>query len=437
MPTRKDLKRLVRARMAATGERYTQAYEAITDEGRAVVARRAIGLETRYAAHLDAAGGNVMSDQDVAVYLFRRVVAWGRSTTVYLENGSRLGLNADGQVEYATPECTSVGEAVMYQQAGHHTMALLAGSATDALGREGIRGRVRIGWGGTDAGGACHESYSAPAGVDLRTSSVLEPFLATRPVIAAGGQSLDGAFALCRRRTVPLVTRAAPFADAGRYQRIHIQSDPNTWAATTALALGATHLVVRMLEDSWDLPDMRLADTLATLRIVEGDPSCRRTIRLASGRSARATTVQRALADRAHRYLRHHSATPEERLLADRWRGALDMVGRRDSDGVEWISSYRRWQEGAPGADASGPTTTVDPDVAHAIDNPPATGRAALRARFIRAAKQHRRDFTVDWQHLKLNDRRPGTIVLSDPLEHTNSRVDRLIAEIERSETEP
>ena len=73
----------------------------------------------------------------------------------------------------------------------------------------------------------------------------------------------------------------------------------------------------------------------------------------------------------------------------------------------------------------------------NAIDNPPATGRAALRARFIRAAKQHRRDFTVDWQHLKLNDRRPGAIVLSDPIEHTNSRVDRLIAEIERSETEP
>jgi len=39
-----------------------------------------------------------------------------------------------------------------------------------------------------------------------------------------------------------------------------------------------------------------------------------------------------------------------------------------------------------------------------AVDEPPQTTRARLRGEFIRRAKERKRDYTVDWVHLKLND---------------------------------
>ncbi len=39
-----------------------------------------------------------------------------------------------------------------------------------------------------------------------------------------------------------------------------------------------------------------------------------------------------------------------------------------------------------------------------AAATPPQTTRARLRGEFIRRAKERKRDYTVDWVHLKLND---------------------------------
>ena len=46
---------------------------------------------------------------------------------------------------------------------------------------------------------------------------------------------------------------------------------------------------------------------------------------------------------------------------------------------------------------------------------PPQTTRARLRGEFIRRAQERRRDFTVDWVHLKLNDQAQRTVLCKDP----------------------
>ncbi len=46
---------------------------------------------------------------------------------------------------------------------------------------------------------------------------------------------------------------------------------------------------------------------------------------------------------------------------------------------------------------------------------PPQTTRAKLRGDFIRRAQEKRRDFTVDWVHLKLNDQAQRTVLCKDP----------------------
>ena len=53
--------------------------------------------------------------------------------------------------------------------------------------------------------------------------------------------------------------------------------------------------------------------------------------------------------------------------------------------------------------------------------------RARLRGEFIRRAQERRRDFTVDWVHLKLNDQAQRTVLCKDPFKAHDDRVQRLI----------
>ena len=69
-----------------------------------------------------------------------------------------------------------------------------------------------------------------------------------------------------------------------------------------------------------------------------------------------------------------------------------------------------------------------DPRVFEAKNVPPQTTRAKLRGEFIRRAQEKRRDFTVDWVHLKLNDQAQRTVLCKDPFQAVDERVEKLIA---------
>ena len=71
--------------------------------------------------------------------------------------------------------------------------------------------------------------------------------------------------------------------------------------------------------------------------------------------------------------------------------------------------------------------TTTDELIAIATTEPPQTTRARLRGAFVARAMQQRRDFTVDWVHLKLNDQAQRTLLLKDPFKAYDDRVERLI----------
>ena len=57
-----------------------------------------------------------------------------------------------------------------------------------------------------------------------------------------------------------------------------------------------------------------------------------------------------------------------------------------------------------------------------------ADGIISTRQSFIRRAKERRRDYTVDWVHLKLNDQAQRTVLCKDPFRSVDERVERLIA---------
>ena len=71
--------------------------------------------------------------------------------------------------------------------------------------------------------------------------------------------------------------------------------------------------------------------------------------------------------------------------------------------------------------------TATDEQIDDATTNPPATTRARLRGAFIKRAKERKRDYTVDWVHLKLNDQAQRTVLCKDPFRAQDERVHKLI----------
>ena len=73
---------------------------------------------------------------------------------------------------------------------------------------------------------------------------------------------------------------------------------------------------------------------------------------------------------------------------------------------------------------------TTDQAITKAMESPRRDHPGAVRGEFIKRAKEKRRDFTVDWVHLKLNDQTQRTVLLKDPFRSHDERVERLIESI-------
>ncbi|MSY78551.1 MAG: Pup--protein ligase, partial [Actinobacteria bacterium] len=159
--------------------------------------RRIYGLENEYGVTCTLRGQRRLSPDEVARYLFRRVVSWGRSSNVFLGNGARLYLDVGSHPEYATPECDSLYDLVAHDKAGEWILEQLVDSAQERLSEEGIRGDIYLFRNNTDSAGnsyGCHENYLTSRDDDLgHYTEVLIPFLVSRQIYAGAGKVLQTA----------------------------------------------------------------------------------------------------------------------------------------------------------------------------------------------------------------------------------------------------
>jgi proteasome accessory factor A len=450
------------------------------------VERRIFGLENEYGVTCTFRGQRRLSPDEVARYLFRRVVHWGRSSNVFLENGARLYLDVGSHPEYATPECDSLTDVVAHDKAGERVLEALLGAAEVRLHEEGISGDVYLFKNNTDSAGnsyGCHENYLvARQGEFARMAEVLIPFFVTRQVYAGAGKVLHGPrgaqYCISQRaehiwegvssattRSRPIInTRDEPHADAEKYRRLHvIVGDSNMNEYTTFLKIGVTDLVLRMVEDNTVMRDLTLENPIRAIREISHDITCRKKVRLANGRELSALDIQEQYLERAHRYAEHRGLEPQAKQIMEDWEdalvalreGALDRLATR----VDWITKYLmvqsyRQKHGLPLAHPRVALMDLayhdvnrerglyyllerrdqvervvsEREVQRAMREPPQTTRARLRGDFIRQAKQRRRDYTVDWVHLKLNDQAQRTVLCKDPFRAHDERVEQLIA---------
>jgi proteasome accessory factor A len=447
--------------------------------------RRIFGLENEYGVTCTLRGQRRLSPDEVARYLFRRVVSWGRSSNVFLANGARLYLDVGSHPEYATPECDSIYDLVVHDKAGERILEQLLGSAEQRLREEGIRGVIYLFKNNTDSAGnsyGCHENYLTSRRDDFgHYAEVLIPVLVTRQIYAGAGKILQTArgamYCISQRaehiwegvssattRSRPIInTRDEPHADAERYRGLHvIVGDSNMSEYSTFLKVGAAAILLRMLEEpSVVLRDMTLENPIRAIREISHDMTCRRKVRLANGREASALEIQSEYLERALRYAEKRELSPLETMALQMWEHALTSIEKDplslDSE-VDWVIKYHlieayRQRHDLP---LTHPKVALldlqyhdvnrerglfyrmqdrglvermctDEDINLAVEQPPQTTRARLRGEFIRRAKERKRDYTVDWVHLKLNDQAQRTVLCKDPFKAYDERVEKLI----------
>ena len=450
--------------------------------------RRIFGLENEYGVTCTLRGQRRLSPDEVARYLFRRVVSWGRSSNVFLANGARLYLDVGSHPEYATPECDSIYDLVVHDKAGERILEQLLASAEQRLREEGIRGVIYLFKNNTDSAGnsyGCHENYLTSRRDDFsHYAEVLIPFLVTRQIYAGAGKVLQTArgamYCTAQRaehiwegvssattRSRPIInTRDEPHADAERYRRLHvIVGDSNMSEYATFLKVGAASILLRMLEEPQVvMRDMTLENPIRAIREISHDMTCTRRVRLANGREMSALEIQSEYLDRALRYAEKRDLTPLETQALSMWEHCLTTIARDPLEldrECDWVIKYKLIEQYRAKHDIplSHPRVALldlqyhdinrdrgvfyklqdrglverictDEDINHAVEHPPQTTRARLRGEFIRKAKERKRDYTVDWVHLKLNDQAQRTVLCKDPFKAHDERVDRLIASL-------
>src|SRR5207244_11158219 len=124
--------------------------------------RRICGLENEYGLTCTLTAERRMSPDNVARYLFEKVIPGAHHANVFLENGARLYLDTGFHPEYATPECGDVAELVIHDKAGERIVDDLRHQAEKRLQEDGIEGNILLFKHNTDSAGnsyGCRENY--------------------------------------------------------------------------------------------------------------------------------------------------------------------------------------------------------------------------------------------------------------------------------------
>ncbi len=459
--------------------------------------RRIFGIETEFGVTCAFTGDRRLSSDEVARYLFRKVVSWGRSSNVFLVNGARLYLDVGSHPEYATAECDSLSDLIAQDKAGELIVHDLATDAEQRMADEGIAARVYVLKNNVDSRGnsyGCHENYLVSRRGQLsRITDTLIPFLITRQIVTGAGRLhvvgeratyqvsqradhiWDGLSSATTRSRPIINTRDEPHADAEHYRRLHVIVGDSTMSqSTTMLKVAITDLLLKTIEDGVILPDLSLQNPIRAIRDVSRDLTGAHCVALTSGRQLSAVQLQTELLEIVTRHAERTGLAHQEPYAwaLELWERALHAVASEqlhliDTE-IDWVMKWSMLQRYANKHDlplhddrlqqldlawhdihpqrglfniverrGGSKRVCTAAEVSQALSVPPQTTRAKLRGDFVRVAQEARRDFSVDWVHLKLNDAAQRTVLLKDPFAAQDRRVDDLLASIREAPLSP
>ncbi len=372
-----------------------------------------------------------------------------------LQNGARF-YNDHTHPEYATPECRTLRDLILYDRAGTEVVRQAVKAREAELNSSGALGLYRN---NTDFHGhsyGCHENYLLPRSLPFgRIVEGVTPFLVARTILLGAGKvGMEGAdgfsregYQLSQRADFieerigvntmhhrPIVnSRDEPHADRTRYRRLHlICGDANMSEWQTAMKVGMTRLVLSAVAS---LPQDKfpvLADPVHAFRLVSRSVNGNVLLALDGGKtmtSMELLLVYRDLCSQLvmnsegdwiisewTRAMEDHQKDPER--LADRvdWiakRQLLELFRNEEglSPGDPWFQSldlaYHDLDQDLgmfwPLESEGRMVRLTDPgEVEDAMIVPPALGRARIRAAVLNRYEKEIRD--AGWERIAFVD---------------------------------
>jgi proteasome accessory factor A len=294
-----------------------------------------------------------------------------------LTNGARYYVD-HAHPEYSTPECATPLSAVRYDKAGERILARSVEAAARILPPGQTIVVLKNNSDGKGNSYGTHENYLMDRSVPFaRIVQYVMPHFVSRQVYTGAGKvgteasstgGIDVTFQLTQRADFfeeevglettlkrPIVnTRDEPHCDAQKYRRLHvIVGDANLSEVACFLKVGATALVLSMIEDDWFAKaadrDYTLANPVQSMRRVSYDMSLHRPLELADGRTMSALEMQWEHFDLARKYTEECGfdsigGSEGGQQLLDRWERVLTGLESDPmslANQLDWVAKYR------------------------------------------------------------------------------------------------
>ncbi len=454
--------------------------------------KRIYGLENEFGIAFTCNGRRTLPSEKVVRYLFEKLITTEGFLNVFLENGARFYLDTGCHPEYATPECASPMDVMIYDKAGERILESLLNYAQNKVHEEGFQGELAIFKNNTDFVGnsyGCHENYLADRTADFYyVAEQLIPFLVTRQIFTGAGkvfrtrrgtvyhisqraqhirQKISGT--TTNERSI-INTRDEPHAIKEKYRRLHIiVGDSNMSEFSTYLKVGTTALVLQMIEDDFLPPIFSLRNPVRAIKDISRDLTCREAVPLNSGKKYSALELQKEYLDLAHRYYSTRPMSPEAADILQKWEYVLTKLEEDPMQlhhEIDWVIKLHLLQ-------AYGERTNLSPEVSgdrmlmldlqyhdirhekglyfllerkgqvvrlatdeqieKAMVDPPQNTRAKMRGELIKLAKMKRIPYDLDWNYIRIGYLLNLWVKCNDPFQEENEKVTQLKRRIERS----
>ncbi|MEY2774970.1 MAG: Pup deamidase [Actinomycetota bacterium] len=404
-----------------------------------------------------------------------------------LTNGSRYYVD-HAHPEISGPECTNALDVVLYDQAADEILrrSLELANAQLPPGVSIVAHKNNSDGKGNSYGS--HENYLVSRDVPFdRLAAFITPHFVTRQLLVGAGKvgtefpynrpSFVG-FQISQRADFfeeevglettikrPIVnTRDEPHCDPTHLRRFHvIVGDANMSQVATLVRVGATQLVLALIEEDLYPQHMLIADPVSEIRSVSRDLDLGHKITLQDGRLMSALEIQRDLyercADAIARGMDIGSSSDSVALVLTLWDRMLTAVSEMNDDAnrlIDWVAKRRLvdgfrarhdLRDGDPRlkaidlqyhdlrrekclADKCGLETLVtDNEIEDAVHAPPSNTRAYMRGQLM---KHFSRDIvSANWDSvvLDIGDEVLKRIDMPDPLKGTEQLVGNLFTD--------
>jgi len=452
--------------------------------------KRIFGLENEYGIVFTPEGRKTLPVEKAIRFLFEKLITTEHFLNVFLENGARFYQDTGCHPEYATPECASPRDLVLYDRAGERILEDLQTYAEGKVREDGVAGTLSIFKNNTDFVGnsyGCHENYLVDRDVDFYyLAEQLIPFLVTRQIYTGAGkvfQTQDGVHYCISQRAQHIYqkisgtttndrsiinTRDEPHADREKYRRLHvIVGDSNMSEYTNFLKVGTAAVVLQMIEDNFIKKDLTMRNPVKSIKDISYDVTCKKRLRLDNGKEYSPIEIQREYLDLAQDYQERYGVDDQLKDIIQKWAYVLekleddpyklnreiDWVIKRhmieeylDRRGLRWTSSrvymmdlqfhdIRRDKGLFYLLERTGRAERVldDEEIEHAKEHPPSDTRAKLRGDFIKLARKNNIQYDLDWSNIRLGNLLNVRVICNNPFETDTEKVTELVRTIQKT----